>query len=287
MTKQVEKGKPEAAEVGTEKQLKCGLVMPISAIDSYSESHWAEVKKIIIEALQGTNFTVELVSDADDVGVIQNRIVSNLYSSDIVICDVSAKNPNVMFELGMRLAFDKPTIIIKDDRTNYTFDTSVIEHIGYRSDLHYPSIVEFKTILRKKVEHTYLKSQGEGYTTFLKHFGSFKIATVPERVISSDDFVVNSLEKLTATVRNIELKLNYAGSPTGHKSPSILKALDTSLSEVFSDNSYSPNSLVKNRSQIIETIADKLNEEYGSDRNWIKVEANQIFERLIKSQQSD
>jgi hypothetical protein len=63
--------------------------------------------------------------------VTQKRIVQNIYDNEMVICDVSAKNPNVMFELGMRLAFDKPAIIIKDDKTNYSFDTAPIEHLEY------------------------------------------------------------------------------------------------------------------------------------------------------------
>ncbi len=56
----------------------------------------------------------------------------------IVVCDISARNANVMFELGMRLAFDKPTVIIKDERTPYSFDISSIEHLDYPSDLRYP-----------------------------------------------------------------------------------------------------------------------------------------------------
>jgi len=32
-----------------------------------------------------------------------------------------------MFELGLRLAFDKPAIIVKDDNTSYSFDTAPIE----------------------------------------------------------------------------------------------------------------------------------------------------------------
>ncbi len=39
-----------------------------------------------------------MVSEADDVGVIQKRIVQNLHTHEIVVCDVSCKNPNVMFE---------------------------------------------------------------------------------------------------------------------------------------------------------------------------------------------
>jgi hypothetical protein len=77
----------------------CGLIMPISALDGCSAEHWAEVKGIICESVEGiaaNKFNVKLVSDADDVGVIQKRIVQNVYSSDIVVCDVSGKNPNVM-----------------------------------------------------------------------------------------------------------------------------------------------------------------------------------------------
>lgn len=83
--------------------------MPISSLDGCTAEHWVEVKSIICEAIGAVaepQFSVKLVSDADDVGVIQKRIVQNIYSSDIIVCDVSGKNPNVMFELGMRLAFD-------------------------------------------------------------------------------------------------------------------------------------------------------------------------------------
>lgn len=73
------------------KNLKCGLVMPISAIDGCSEGHWEEVRLIIKEALTDTQFSVELVSDSNEIGIIQKRIVQNIYDNDMVICDVSAK----------------------------------------------------------------------------------------------------------------------------------------------------------------------------------------------------
>src|SRR5687768_15211124 len=102
----------------------CGIIMPISGNDSYSAAHWADVKFLLSEVITTAGFEPSLVSDADEVGIIQNRIVSNIYNNPIVICDVSSKNPNVMFELGLRLAFDKATIIIKDNVTSYNFDTS-------------------------------------------------------------------------------------------------------------------------------------------------------------------
>lgn len=122
----------------------CGIVMPISSIDGCAETHWSEVLEIINEAIEDAGFDGNLVSNADDVGIIHKRIIQNLYDNPIVVCDVSCKNPNVMFELGLRLAFDKPTIIIKDDKTAYSFDTSAIEHLEYPRDLRFSQIVEFK-----------------------------------------------------------------------------------------------------------------------------------------------
>ncbi len=90
---------------------KCGIVMPIAVMDGYPESHWKDVKRIVESAIEEAGFEARLVSDADDIGVIHKRIVQNLYDNPMIVCDISGRNPNVMFELGLRLAFDKPTIM--------------------------------------------------------------------------------------------------------------------------------------------------------------------------------
>jgi hypothetical protein len=62
--------------------LTCGIVMPISPIDGCTADHWSEVKNIICESVESIAepaFSVRLVSDSDDVGVIQKRIVQNVY----------------------------------------------------------------------------------------------------------------------------------------------------------------------------------------------------------------
>ncbi|MBL1267462.1 MAG: hypothetical protein COA87_006875 [Halomonas sp.] len=129
---------------------KCGIVMPIAEIEGLDAEHWTEVKSILQEAITDAEFNGDLVSFSPDVAVIHKNIVRNLYDNPIVVCDVSAKNPNVMFELGMRLAFDKPTIIVKDDLTDYSFDTSPIEHLEYPRDLRFYKIQDFKKSLLRK-----------------------------------------------------------------------------------------------------------------------------------------
>lgn len=198
----------------------CGLVMPISAQPGCPPEHWVEVHTIIqdaISTLDNPKFDVRLVSDADDVGVIQKRIVQNIYNSDIVICDVSCKNSNVMFELGMRLAFDKPTVIIKDDQTDYSFDTGIIEHISYPRDLRFGKIVTFKKALAEKVFATYAASLSPNHSTFLKNFGTFHVAALAEEEVPAGQLVYDVLGEVRAELTRMRREISQISQPSNEE----------------------------------------------------------------------
>jgi len=185
----------------------CGLVMPISSMNEYSSEHWADVQGIITDVANEAGFNTRIVSDADDSGIIQARIVQNLYSNDIVICDVSGKNANVMFELGMRLAFDKATIVIKDDQTNYSFDTSVIEHLTYPRDLRFNKVITFKKALANKIHATYKASKEDDYSTFLKHFGTFKVHQLQSKDVDITEFVTSGFEAISTQIAGLRAQI--------------------------------------------------------------------------------
>ncbi len=193
-------------------KIKCGIVMPISASEGYSEKHWQEVFTIVSTVVKGAGFDPNMVSDSDEVGIIQKRIIQNLYHNPIVVCDVSGKNANVMFELGIRLAFDKPTIIIKDNVTPFSFDTAQIEHLQYPKDLHYPSMVEFQQKLRDKVINTLKASADPQYTTFLKHFGEFKVAEIPSTNVSPDEYVMKELAGIKDFMTKLSQQMTIANT---------------------------------------------------------------------------
>lgn len=174
----------------------CGIIMPISAIDGCLEKHWTDVRLILTEAICDSGYTARIVSDADDSGIIQKRIIQNIYNDEIVVCDVSGRNPNVMFELGMRLAFDKPTIIVMDDKTNYSFDTSIIEHLLYPRSLDYYAILDFKKKLKDKILATIKSAIDPNYSTFLKQFGNFKIAKIADKEVSIDQALLSKLDEV-------------------------------------------------------------------------------------------
>lgn len=160
--------------------------------------------------MEKIGFSAKLVSSSDEITVIQKTIVQNLYSLPIVICDVSEKNPNVMFELGLRLAFDKPTIIIKDDATSFIFDTGVVEHIEYPRDLRFSKVVEFKKKLGEKVRATYAKSLSDNeFSTFLKHFGTFKVSSIDEKEVSSQEYIMTQLSELKIKIDRLSKPPRY------------------------------------------------------------------------------
>ncbi|UWR95247.1 hypothetical protein [Phaeobacter inhibens] len=177
--------------------------MPISDTTNCSENHWREVQSIIREAVTDAGFEATLVSESTDVGVIQKRIVQNLYENPVVVCDVSEKNANVMFELGMRLAFDKPVIIIKDDKTSYSFDTAPVEHLTYPRDLRFSSIVDFKKKLSAKVQSVEASSQDH---SFLSSFGSFKVAEINVETAPADSLILEELQSLKGSIRRLEIQ---------------------------------------------------------------------------------
>lgn len=136
-----------------------------------------DIKSLLDEVTTEIGFKdSRIVSTGLDVSTIHKRIVNNIFNDDIIICDVSSRNPNVMFELGMRIAFDKPIVIIKDDETPYCFDSGTIEHIEYPKDMRYNEIGNFKSHLKSKIEKTiesFLSNPDE--SPILNSFGSFSI----------------------------------------------------------------------------------------------------------------
>lgn len=184
-------------------KLKCGIIMPIASTPDYPKEHWKEVLNILVEAISETEFEPRLVSDDVAIGLIHERIVNNIYNDEIIVCDVSSKNPNVMFELGLRLAFDKPTIIIKDEKTGYSFDTGVIEHLNYPSSLRFNNIVDFKKELVNKINATYQKSISDSeFSPFLKSFGKTIVpAKINSTEIPESKYILEKLELISSEIR--------------------------------------------------------------------------------------
>ncbi len=144
--------------------------MPISGTAEYPASHWADMLQLIQEAAKDAKFTCEIVSATGRDDIIHASIVTNIYQNEIVVCDVSSRNPNVMLELGLRLASKLPVIIIFDGEGNYPFDIGTIRYLRYRKDMRYYDINKFKNELTAKILEVQESHKKGTYKSFLSHF---------------------------------------------------------------------------------------------------------------------
>lgn len=169
--------KAETADSSVEEMSpRCGMIRPIADMDDYSAAHWREVHDIVAEPVKEAGYELKLVSESDASSVILSEIVTNIYTNDLVIADVSGRNANVMFELGMRMAFQKPVIIIMDDNTPFSFDISPVKHLIYPKTLRFSLINEFKFGLRKMIDYTLSEEGKKTGTGYLKQFGRIEVS---------------------------------------------------------------------------------------------------------------
>jgi len=184
----------------------CGIIMPISAMPPiYDAAHWIDVRRVIDAAVKKAGMLPQIVSDSFEGDVIQQRIISNLYDNPVVVCDVSGLNPNVMFELGMRLTFKKPVIIITDDFATIPFDTKVIEHLGYPRDLHIHQTNEFIEKLAEKIGRLLQQQRDGSFRSFIEAFGTFEVLEPTKKVVEADQLILDRLDQIERRLaRNIE-----------------------------------------------------------------------------------
>jgi len=132
------------AEPEKETGLKAFVIMPFRERDTtrHAQGFFSEVLQgLIAPAGRKAGFTVT-TANRQGSDVIQSTIVNDLLDADLVIADLTEHNPNVLFELGLRMAFDKPVALIRARGTDPIFDVdNMLRVFDYDPNL-WPSTVE-------------------------------------------------------------------------------------------------------------------------------------------------
>lgn len=78
--------------------------------------------------------------------VILDRIFNQIAKADIIIAEMTGRNPNVFYEVGYAHAIGKPTILLTQKAEDIPFDLKHFPHVVYDS-----SIVNLKQELTKRL----------------------------------------------------------------------------------------------------------------------------------------
>lgn len=156
--------------------------MPITVHDDeallYDDpEHWEHVMMHLFEpAILAAGFD-PIRPSASGTSMIHARIVKQLVEADLVLCDLSQHNPNVLFELGVRTSLDRPVALVKDEHLRLPFDIQGLNTHEYASRLD-PWVLERQIeALSAHIVDTVEASQRRN--PLWEHFGVAIAATSP------------------------------------------------------------------------------------------------------------
>ncbi|WP_294353382.1 hypothetical protein [uncultured Sphingomonas sp.] len=197
----------------------CGIVMPISACgDQYPLDHWRRVRKIIERAINIANMRPQLVWEKAETDIIQAKILQNIYENDVVVCDVSALNPNVMLEAGLRLSTKKPTVIITDEVVKPPFDISTIAYIPYQHNLEFNATDEFVGKLVARLSEVHKAFLKKTYKSFVENY-RFETVTPVTVAVTSEQFVLDRLESVSLSIERLTREVSSLSSQSNSRPP--------------------------------------------------------------------
>lgn len=102
---------------------KCFVIMPFSKTKSCRAEDWTEIYANVIKpAVEGAGFNYECRRSDGLAGNIIEDILDQLNRADLVIADLTDRNPNVFYELGVRHALRRGTILITQKVGHVPFD---------------------------------------------------------------------------------------------------------------------------------------------------------------------
>jgi len=82
---------------------QCFAIMPISTPQGYRENHFYRVYEDIIKpACEMAGYVAVRGDETKESNLIQLDILKKLLEAPMAICDLSSRNPNVLFELGIQ-----------------------------------------------------------------------------------------------------------------------------------------------------------------------------------------
>lgn len=133
----------------------CFVIMPISDPTGYEIGHFEKVYEDILKvAITDAGFSPIRADDVHQTNLIHLDILQKLIHSPMAVCDLSSRNPNVLFELGLRQAFDKPTVLIQEVGTLPIFDIAPMRITDYRKELKYREVIEDQKSIEKAIRAT-------------------------------------------------------------------------------------------------------------------------------------
>jgi 23S rRNA U2552 (ribose-2'-O)-methylase RlmE/FtsJ len=204
------KNKEDKVTEDAVKDINCFIIMPISNQLGYEPGHFRLVYEDIIKpAVIAAGMKPIRADETKNTNLIQLDILRKVIESDIAICDMSSKNPNVFYELGVRQAFDKPTVLMIDEATTAPFDVSSLRYVDYKKGMGFRDVKQAVEDLTRTLIDTYAKREDKSEINSLIRLMDLTTPAQLNQVdISAEDRTALQIAELTSSMHNMQVVQN-------------------------------------------------------------------------------
>jgi hypothetical protein len=194
----------DSNEAKVSKVKTCFVIMPIADMEGYDSGHFLRVyDHLISPACQKAGYEAHRADIVAASNYIIIDILRKILESDIVVCDLSGRNPNVLYELGVRQAFNLPTVLIKDAKTPKIFDIQGLRYTEYSHTLRIDEVQKDRERIQKSISET--AESLHDVNSMIQLLG-VKPAPLPHKIeLSSETSVIlDSLKDISMRISNLE-----------------------------------------------------------------------------------
>lgn len=196
--------------------------MPISDCESYSTGHFGRVYEHVIRpACEQAGFTPIRADEIMTTNYIALDIIKHIISSEMAICDLSSRNPNVLYELGIRQAFNLPVTLIKDKITSRIFDIQGFRDIEYDETLRIDNVQDTIDELSEVLKNTYQNTHEVNSLISLLGIEPAKLSG-KKKISGETELLLNSILGLEKRLSEIEFRTRPIPSVTFYPEPKNL-----------------------------------------------------------------
>jgi hypothetical protein len=190
----------------------CFVIMPFSDPEDYEKGHFTKIyEQLIKPAIEEAGYEPHREDDDSGSTLIHGNIFDNLINAPMVLCDLSTKNPNVLYELGIRHAFDKPVVLICEEGQSSIFDIAGVKTTSYRKERLYDEVLEDQKRIEKAITET---------RDLAKNFSFMKLVKMQPAVEVAGGAVSNEMQT-NVMLKALYDKLSNIEKNIGQVSPTV------------------------------------------------------------------
>ena len=205
------------------------IITPIGEPNSViNQAATGLIDTIIEPVLKKLGFEIDNPMDDNSSGSITKQIIKNIVNDDLVVVNLTGINPNVMYELSLRHATNKPVVVLirKDQISSIPFDIKDERVIPFADVLY--GVDSLKKVLTDHVNSAMKNRENSPIYNATQQVNFVEGDKKTEDIASTLETLKDDIGQLTAKVNKLQND-NNIGLSVNHGDTFSLKDYENSM----------------------------------------------------------